>query len=106
MKNMHFDNALKTIMELLSETNAYVDSQAPWKLKSTDIERMKVVLYLVVNIIIKSSIMLYPFIPKSSIKALSFFNYLPNQINFENFSSLIKNDIIINKPQPLFPRID
>ncbi len=106
MGEMLFDLSLKNIMGLLNEANAYVDSQAPWKLKTTDPERMKVVLYIVLNIIIKSSIMLYPFIPQSSEKALSFFNISKDQISFKDLELLIMSDIKINNPKPLFPRID
>ncbi len=106
MSDMYFDLALKRIMSLLNEANAYVDSQAPWKLKSEDPERMKVVLYITINIIIKSSIMLYPFIPESALKALSFFNISKDQITHESLSKLINSEIKISNPKPLFPRID
>ena len=106
MSNMCFDLALKNIMSLLNEANAYVDSQAPWKLKNSNPERMRVVLYMTLNIIIKSSIMLFPFIPESAIKALSFFNISKNQINLKDLASLISNEIIVKNPVPLFPRID
>ena len=106
MNNMQFDAAIKCIMELLHEANAYVDIQAPWKLKKTDSERMKIVLYMVLNIIIKSSIMLLPIIPQSALKALSFFNISKEQISFKDLSLLINNEITLNEPEPLFPRIE
>ena len=64
------------------------------------------ILYIVLNIIIKSSIMLYPFIPQSVETALSFFNISKNQISFKDLEILIKSQITINNPKPLFPRID
>ncbi len=106
MTNFQIDKAIKSIMELLSLTNAYVDSQAPWKLKKTDKQRMNVVLYVTANIIIKSSIMLYPIIPASAEKALSFLSIKKEKINFKNILSLIEEDITIKNPSPLFPRID
>ncbi len=106
MNNMRISMAIEEVMNLLSEANAYVNSQAPWKLKSDDPERMKVTLFLVLNIVIKSSIMLFPIIPKSSTKALSFFNMKKDQISFNNLSTLITSEIKINNPEPLFPRIE
>ena len=106
MDNMRISSAIEDVMNLLNEANAYVDSQAPWKLKNSDPERMKVVLYLVINIIIKSSIMLFPIIPKSAEKALSFFNISKDNISFKDINSLVSHEIIINNPEPLFPRID
>ena len=54
MDNQKIDKAIKSTMELLSLTNAYVDDQAPWSLRKNNPERMKVTLFVVVNIIIKS----------------------------------------------------
>ena len=65
---------------------------------------MEEVLYIVTNIIIKSAIMLYPIIPTSSKQILNNFNY--NMDNkFENFTQLINQNIKINNPEPIFPRI-
>ncbi|OUW95110.1 MAG: methionine--tRNA ligase [Pelagibacteraceae bacterium TMED237] len=106
MNNQQIDKSIKSIMELLSSTNAYVDEQAPWSLKKTDQERMKVVLFLVSIIIIKSTLMLFPIIPKSSKKVLSFFNLDTNNLTFDKYDDIIKKDININVPDPIFPRID
>ena len=106
MQDFQIDRALKSIFELLSETNSYVDKQAPWSLKKTDFERMNNVLFLICNIIIKSSIMLNPIIPESTNKALKIFNIDPLTINFTNFINIIDNDIMITNPKPIFPRIN
>ena len=106
MQDFHIDRALKSIFELLSETNSYVDKQAPWSLKKTDFERMNNVLFLICNIIIKSSIMLNPIIPESTNKALKIFNIDTLTINFTNFNNIIDNDIMITNPKPIFPRIE
>ncbi len=104
MNNQQIDRAIKSVLELISTGNAYVDSQAPWALKNTNKIRMEEVLYIVSNIIIKSAIMLYPIIPTSSKKILNIFNY--NMDNkFENFTQLINQNIKINNPEPIFPRI-
>ncbi len=104
MNNQQIDKAIKSVLELISASNAYVDTQAPWTLKKTNKIRMEEVLYIVSNIIIKSAIMLYPIIPTSSKKILNIFNY--NMDNkFENFTQLINQNIKINNPEPIFPRI-
>ena len=66
---------------------------------------MEQVLYIVVNIIIKSAIMLYPIIPTSSKKILNIFNYNIQNLKFDNFTKLIDKNIKINNPEPIFPRI-
>ncbi len=106
MNNYQIDKAIKSIIEILSQTNAYVDDQAPWSLKKTDTDRMEVVLFLVVNIIIKSTIMLFPVIPSSAKKVLSFFNLNIEKIKFDDFNNLFKKDLYVNNPEPIFPRIN
>ncbi len=101
-----FDKAIKSVIDLLSLTNVYVDEQAPWSLKKTDPERMKIVLFAVSIIIIKSTIMLFPIIPKSAEKVLSFFNLDIKDITFDKLELFNNKDIQINKPEPIFPRID
>jgi len=106
MSMQQIDKALRSIFDLLSETNVYVDSQAPWTLIKTDKERMKVVLFLICNIIIKSTIMLLPVITESSTKVLKIFNYNFDCISFNNFNKLLDHDIEISNPKPIFPRIN
>ena len=106
MNNQQIDKSIKSIIEILSLTNAYVDDQAPWNLKKTDPKRMKVVLFIICNIIIKSTIMLYPIIPNSSEKVLSFFNLKIEELHFNKFDQIINKNININLPEPIFPRID
>ena len=66
---------------------------------------MEEVLYIVTNIIIKSAIMLYPIIPTSSRKILSIFNYNIDNNKFNSFTKLINQNIKVNNPEPIFPRI-
>ncbi|MDC3177860.1 methionine--tRNA ligase [Pelagibacteraceae bacterium] len=105
MNNQQIDRAVKSVLELISTGNAYVDTQAPWALKKTNKIRMQEVLYIITNIIIKSAIMLYPIIPTSSKKILNIFNYNIDNNKFENFTNLINQNIKISNPKPIFPRI-
>ena len=106
MNIQQIDKSIKSIMELLSLANAYVDEQAPWILKKNDPERMKTVLFITANIIIKATLMLYPIIPDSSKKVLSLFNLNIKNIKFSDFDNLLKNNITVNPSSPIFPRID
>ena len=106
MKSFQIDKALKIIFDYLSEINAYVDSQAPWSLKNTDNQRMNDVLYVVTLMTIKTSILLYPVIPSSIDKALNIYNLTINNLNLINLDNFSPSSILINKPEPLFPRIE
>ena len=67
---------------------------------------MKTVLYVISIIIIKSTVMLFPIIPNSAEKVLSFFNLSINQVNFNKFDKIISTNINVNSPSPIFPRIE
>ncbi len=105
MNNQQIDKAIKSVLELISAGNSYVDTQAPWTLKKTNKIRMEEVLYIVTNIIIKSAIMLYPIIPTSCKKILNIFDINIDNLKFDEFTKLINQNIKINNPEPIFPRI-
>ncbi len=105
MNNQQIDKAIKSVLGLISASNVYVDNQAPWLLKKSDKSRMEVVLYIISNIIIKSTLLLNPIIPNSSKKILNIFNYNTDNLKFDNFTDLINHEIRINNPEPIFPRI-
>ena len=106
MDNFELDRAIKEIIELLSQINIYIDKQAPWLLKKTDIKRMNVVLSVSIELIKRSTLMLLPIIPNSSIKVFNLLNIKYLDLNFQNISILPDKEQIINRPEVLFPRIE
>jgi len=106
MEHQEIDKALKETFELLTETNVYVDKQAPWLLKKSNINRMNVVLSLSIELIKRSTLMLYPVIPSSCLKVFEILNLNFSSINFDNISDLPLKSTIINEPIPIFPRIE
>ena len=106
MNSYSIDKALKNIFEFLSLVNTFVDTQAPWSLKNTDLKRMKEVLYVVTILIIKSSILLLPIIPSSIKRVLRIFNLSVTDFNLEKVKFFSPETIFINRPHPIFPRID
>ena len=106
MNSFQIDKALKNVFDYLSEVNFYVDNQAPWSLKNSDIDRMGDVLYIIALLTIKSSILLYPVIPSSVDKVLSVYNLKIKDLNLKNVINFIPENININKTNPIFPRIE
>jgi len=106
MNNQEIDKSIKEIFELLTETNIYVDRQAPWKLIKYDINRMNVVLSISIELIKRATLMLYPIIPNSSIKVFNLLNIEYSKLNFENIILLQKQSVKINHSVPIFPRIE
>ena len=106
MESFKIDKALKNIFEYLSEVNAYVDEQAPWALKKTDTTRMQDVLYVITLITIKCSVLLQPVIPSSIDKVLNIYNLSKEELDLVNINDFNPNTIKLNKPNPIFPRIE
>ena len=92
------------IVEQLFAANKYFNDQEPWK-KKNDKLRMNTIIYVALELIRKVTILLYPIIPTSSKKILNIFNYNMDNNKFENFTKLINQNIKINNPEPIFPRI-
>ena len=106
MNNQEIDKALKEIFELLAETNVYIDQQAPWVLFKSNVPRMNVVLSLAIELIKRSTLMLYPIIPGSCLKVFELLNLNFSSINFDNITNLPTISLSINEPSPIFPRIE
>jgi methionyl-tRNA synthetase len=58
--------AVNEAMRAVTETNAYLSHQAPWKLKSSDPERMRTVLHVAAQAVTDCNRMLSPFLPRSA----------------------------------------
>ena len=106
LNDQEIDKAIKEIFELLSITNAYVDKQAPWQLKKADIDRMNVVLSISIEMIKRSTFMLFPIIPTSCKKVFNLLNIDFNDLDFEMICTLPQRQVIIKNPEPIFPRIE
>ena len=106
LDNQEIDKAIKEAIELSSKANVYCDKLAPWNLKKTDTKRMNEVLSLLVDIIRRSSLMLFPVIPDSIKKIYSILNISEDQINFDYFDQLPQSNYKINTTVPIFPRIE
>ncbi len=106
MEAQQFHLALERVLELSSAANAYIDVQAPWKLKKEDPDRMNTVLYVLYCVIRKISICLQPFTPDSSSKMLDQLGVAENMRDFayvgEEFCP--RPGTVLLPPQPVFLR--
>lgn len=71
VESIKLKDALSEIMILSSELNAYVQENAPWALLKTDKERCATVLYIAANVLRSITVLLWPYIPSTSEKALA-----------------------------------
>ena len=105
--NQNINFYIDFIVNSLFEANKYFNDQEPWN-KKDDQKRLNTIIYTTLEIVRKISILLYPIIPISSLKALKIFDIKEKDINF---SSISKNDFLksgtkINKIEILFKKID
>ncbi len=65
-----FHTALEAMWTVIRAANAYIDAQAPWKLRKEDPARMEAVLYTLAETIRRLGILAQPFMPTSAGKML------------------------------------
>ncbi len=107
LDNQEIDKAIKEVVELITKANVYCDKLAPWLLKNkNEIIRMNEVLSMLIEIIRRASLMLFPVIPDSVKKIFFILNINENKINFDYFNQLPKLSVKINISSPIFPRIE
>ena len=75
--------------------------------KKNDIKRLNTIVYVSLELIRKITIMLYPIIPKTSLKVLKIFGINENEITFKSIinNEFLKANTKINKLEILFKKI-
>lgn len=106
MDELRVADAIDEIFDVLRRCNKYIDETTPWILaKENDTERLKTVLYCLLEAIRSAAVLLQPFLPDTAdniFKQLNTKNRYIESINFKGMDSLIQ----LNEPTPLFLRID
>ena len=108
MAGLKVNEALEEIFEVLKRCNKYIDETTPWILAKdeTKHDRLKTVLYNILEGIRVCAILLEPFINVTSEKILNELNTNERSIeSISNFSNL-ECGITLNKPEILFNRIE
>ncbi|WP_120496699.1 methionine--tRNA ligase [Kiloniella sp. EL199] len=99
-----FHRGLESVWNVISAANKYVDEQAPWALKKTDLARMGTVLYVLAESIRQIAILLQPVMPDSMEKMLNQLNLPADARKFSDLKTPLATGIEIDKPQGVFPR--
>jgi methionyl-tRNA synthetase len=66
LAHSRFKFAVNEAMRAVGEANKYFSEQAPWKLRTSDPERMRTVLHVTLQAIADAKTLLTPFLPRSS----------------------------------------
>ncbi|MHB1134117.1 MAG: methionine--tRNA ligase [Chloroflexota bacterium] len=105
-----FDEALGAIWQFISRANKYVEENAPWTLNKTDRQRLGTVLYNLAESLRLAAQFVWPAIPQTAERmAAQLRQPLARPEDWAEASSwgrLPASSRVIEKPEPLFPRID
>lgn len=103
MDNLEVGSSLDEIFELLKRSNKYIDETTPWILAKDEKEKnkLKTVLYNLLESIRVSAICLRPFLPETSVNILKQIN---TNCEVRKYNEITKYET--NEPVPLFQRID
>lgn len=107
LDSYQFHRALEIIWsEGVAPANQYIDEQAPWALRKTDIKRMETVLYVLAEAIRILGLLMQPFTPEAAGKILDLLGVAVGQRHYVWASAdyALKHDTPIERPVPVFPR--
>ena len=107
MQRCKFAEVIGAILHMSSTANEYIDKEAPWTLKKTDLARMNSVLYYLAESIRCIAIMLQPFTPDAAKKLLDQLAVPENERLFLNLTPAfaLKPGTALPKPEGVFPRL-
>lgn len=110
--NLAFSVGIEAWIKAVYACNQYVDEQAPWTLKKTDPERMKVVLQTLFRAIRDLAIAIQPVVPEKAAALLNQLGVPQDERAFEHlddgswFGRLATSGFTVGKPTPIFPRLE
>ncbi len=102
-----FNRGLEHFAKLVYAANAYIDVQAPWSLKKTDVKRMETVLYVLMETIRCLAIAIQPVTPDSAAKMLEQLA-VPSDARLyvhTGAAHALKPGTALPAPEGVFPRI-
>jgi methionyl-tRNA synthetase len=96
--------ALEEVWKVIRAANGYIDRQAPWALRKTDTERMRVVLRVLADTLRCVATVLQPFMPHSMARLLDQLAVPPDARSLADLSIPLAEGESLPAPIGLFPR--
>ena len=106
LENFRFREALKAGMDLARLGNKYLADTEPWKLISTDAERVKTILHVSLQITANLAIIMEPFLPFTTARLASYLNLKKLNWNDGGSTTLLKAGDALREPGLLFEKIE
>ncbi len=104
VNRLAFHEALDEVWKVIRLADGYVDHQAPWTLKKTDLDRMNTVLFVLVSVLRTVAILLQPFMPDSMAKLLDQLGVAPEARQFAALEESLVEGAALPAPAGIFPR--
>lgn len=111
-EKLAFSVGIEDWIKAVYACNQYVDEQAPWTLRKTDPERMKVVLQTLFMAIRDLAIAIQPVVPEKAALLLEQIGISEDERGYGNLSDdawydrLVEAGFAVGKPTPIFPRLE
>ena len=99
-----FHEALEEVWKVIRAGNAYIDRQAPWALKKTDINRMGEVLRVLVDVLRVVATVLQPVMPGSMARMLDQLGVPEGARDLAALETPLADGIVLPPPAGVFPR--
>lgn len=101
-----FGEALEAIWMVVRQANAYIDHQAPWALRKTDIRRMGTVLYILTEAIRRIATLMQPYTPDGASRLLDQVGQGENDRSFKSLEPEVRIEPgrALPAPSGVFPR--
>ena len=96
MNNQELNEYIKKVVSFSFDANKYFNDSEPWAVKKKDPERMKAILFTIVEQIKNISILLNPIIPNATNKVLAMINLSDQNISIDKIKD---NNILNNKKE-------
>ena len=107
MSRQQLKPACEAIINISKAGNRYIDVQAPWSLRKTDVARMHTVLYVLVESVRRVAILLQPIMPDSSHSLLLQLGAGDATMqSLRSFGTYLPPGTPIGAVEPVFPRIE
>ncbi len=99
-----FHEGLECIWLVIRAANAYIDAQAPWKLRKEDPDRMATVLYILADTIRRLAFLTQPFMPRASGEILDQIGIGEEERDFAAYDVALVPGGNLPAPFGVFPR--
>ncbi len=101
-----FGDALEEVWRVIRAGNGYIDRQAPWALRKTDIPRMNSVLRVLVDVLRLVATVLQPFMPESMSRMLDQLGVPASERDLAALAKPLADEALLPAPAGVFPRFD